>query len=133
MSEKALSYIEQMHRNEMRRLFRAKMRLASFCYATGGWGHDRYDPQRNLTGAEQAAYGLLLSKLSRELNDAYRDVVRSGVLAGDKTAIKEAMEHRFAEGVHIMDMFHIDHAVGSYLTTDEEAFRAELRERMEAL
>jgi len=133
VNKKAISYIEQMHRNEMLRLYRAKMRLASFCYATGGWGHDQFDPSRNLTAEENAAYGLLLSKLARELNDAYRDVIRSGILADDKAAIKEALEHRFAEGVHIMDVFHIDHVAGTYRASDEEAFREELRQRMQSL
>jgi hypothetical protein len=127
------SMIEQWHHNEMVRLARAKMRLVSFMYATGGWGYNEYDPGKGMSPQEMAAYSLLMSKLSRELNQAYANALRSGVVADDKAAVREAIEHRFATDVTIMDLLHIDHEATGWKVAEEEQFRREIKEWLDAL
>lgn len=131
---KAIDYVAEMNKIAVRRLHRAKLRMACYLFAVGGFG--RFEQEREgqaPTAEERAAYGQLYSRVARELTDAYRQAFITGTLAQDRTLQRECLEWFYGQRVAIMQALDMDFSLSPYLEADEQDFREQLEAAMRAL
>jgi hypothetical protein len=84
----AEDWVAKLNAAAFHRLEAAKLRLAAFLLAVGGFAADEdgRSGRAPATAEERAAYGLLYGRLGRELAGAYREAFMTGTLAQDRDA-----------------------------------------------